>query len=195
MLAAVLIGVTACGFGGSSSGNPNAAAPASSAQPSSGASDTTVAGDIPDNQVYVAFTPATGGYVIKVPEGWSRTSAGSSVTFTDRFNSIRVETQPAAKAPTAATAAGTEAASLRSAVPGFSLGDVSTVHRAAGDAVLVKYQATSPPEQVTGKTVQLSAERYEFWRGGVEAIVTVSAPAGADNVDPWKTVTDSFGWR
>ena len=65
----------------------------------------------------------------------------------------------------------------------------------AGDAVLVKYQATSPPEQVTGKIVQLSAERYEFWRGGVEAIVTVSAPAGADNVDPWKTVTDSFGWR
>lgn len=195
MLAAALFGVTACGFGGSSAGTPKAAAPASSAQPSSGASDTTVAGDIPDNQVYVAFTPAAGGYIIKVPEGWSRTSAGSSVTFTDRFNGIRVETQPAAKAPTNATAAGTEAASLRSAVPGFSLGDVSTVHRSAGDAVLVKFRATSPPEQVTGKTVQLSTERYEFWRGGVEAIVTLSAPAGADNVDPWKTVTDSFGWR
>jgi hypothetical protein len=24
--------------------------------------------------------------------------------------------------------------------------------------------------------------------------VTLSGPAGADNVDPWRTVTDSFRW-
>jgi hypothetical protein len=80
-------------------------------------------------------------------------------------------------------------------VPGFSLRGVATVRRPAGSALLIQYQATSPPEQVTGKTVRLAVERYEFWRGGVEAIVTLSAPAGSDNVDPWRKVTDTFSWR
>jgi hypothetical protein len=39
-----------------------------------------------------------------------------------------------------------------------------------------------------------SVERYEFYQNGVEGIVTVSGPAGADNVDPWRTVTGSFRW-
>jgi hypothetical protein len=117
------------------------------------------------------------------------------VSFTDRFNTVRIETQPSPQAPTTATASGTEAAALRSSVPGFSLRGVTTVRRPAGSALLIQYQATSPPEQVTGKTVRLAVERYEFWRGGVEAIVTLSAPAGSDNVDPWRKVTDTFSWR
>jgi hypothetical protein len=43
--------------------------------------------------------------------------------------------------------------------------------------------------------VKLECERYEFWRAGVEAVVTVSSPVGADNTDPWRTITDSFAWR
>jgi hypothetical protein len=117
------------------------------------------------------------------------------VSFTDRFNTVRIETQPSPQAPTTATASGTEAAALRSSVSGFSLRGVTTVRRPAGSALLIQYQATSPPEQVTGKTLRLAVERYEFWRGGVEAIVTLSAPAGSDNVDPWRKVTDSFSWR
>jgi hypothetical protein len=117
------------------------------------------------------------------------------VTFSDRFNTIRIETQSSPQAPTTATAKATEAPALGGSVAGFALRGVTKVHRPAGDAVLIQYQATSPPEQVTGKAVRLAVERYEFWRGGVEAVVTLSAPAGSDNVDPWRKVTDSFSWR
>jgi hypothetical protein len=37
-------------------------------------------------------------------------------------------------------------------------------------------------------------ERYEFWRNGTQATITLSSPVGSDNVDPWRTVTDSFSW-
>jgi len=37
-------------------------------------------------------------------------------------------------------------------------------------------------------------ERYEFWKNGTAVIITLSSAAGSDNVDPWKTVTDSFVW-
>jgi hypothetical protein len=40
-----------------------------------------------------------------------------------------------------------------------------------------------------------AVERYEFWRAGHEVVLTLSAPVGSDNVDPWRKVTDSFAWR
>jgi len=41
----------------------------------------------------------------------------------------------------------------------------------------------------------MNVERYAFWRAGTTVILTLSGPQGADNVDPWRMVTDSFGWR
>src|SRR5690349_20985130 len=52
------------------------------------------AGDIPDNQAYVAFSPPGGGFSVKVPEGWSRSTAGGAITFTDKLNAIRIESHP-----------------------------------------------------------------------------------------------------
>jgi hypothetical protein len=69
------------------------------------------------------------------------------------------------------------------------------VTRKAGPAVLVTYQADSPPDPVTGKVVRDDVERYEFWRNGTEVALTLAGSAGSDNVDPWKIVTDSFAWR
>ena len=40
-----------------------------------------------------------------------------------------------------------------------------------------------------------AVERYEFWKAGTEVVLTLSGPQGADNVDPWRIVTDSFGWQ
>jgi hypothetical protein len=48
---------------------------------------------------------------------------------------------------------------------------------------------------VTGKTGTDAIERYEFWRDGREVILTLSGPVGADNVDPWRTITESLQWR
>ena len=151
-------------------------------------------GDIPDNQAYVAYSPASGGYQIKVPEGWARSSAGSAVVFSDKYNTIRVELRSASAAPTVASAKRAELPMLANSTLGFRSGTVSSVTRTAGPAVLITYQAASPPNDVTGKSVLLDVERYEFWSRGVAAILTLSGSVGSDNVDPWRSVTNSFGW-
>lgn len=185
-LALAGVALAACGAAGSSSTAPSAAgSPA----------DANTSGDIPDTQAYVAFVPASGGYSLKVPEGWTRTADGSSVTFSSHFDSIRVETQPAPQAPTIASATSAELPTLRSATPGFLLRDVTSVRRAAGDAVLIRYSAQSRADPVTGRSVKLDVERYEFWRAGTQSALTLADPAGSDNTDPWHTVTDSFSWR
>jgi hypothetical protein len=61
--------------------------------------------------------------------------------------------------------------------------------------VLVTYGADAAADPVTGKVVHDDVERYAFWKDGKEVVLTLSGPAGSDNVDPWRVVTDSFGWR
>jgi hypothetical protein len=155
--------------------------------------ETSPPGDIPDNQAYVAYSPASGGYRIKIPEGWARSNAGAAVVFSDKYNTIRVELRAAAAAPTVASVP-SELPAVARATLGYRPGRLSSVTRAAGAAVLITYQAASPPNDVTGKSVLLDVERYEFWAHGREAIITLSGSVGSDNVDPWRIVTNSFGW-
>ena len=84
---------------------------------------------------------------------------------------------------------------IASSATNYEAGDVTSVSRTAGDAVLITYRADGEPDPVTGKVTRLDVERYEFWKDGTEVILTLSGPEGADNVDPWKIVTDSFGWQ
>lgn len=163
--------------------------------PTSGAPETNPAGDIPDNQVFIAYSPPSGGFSLKVPEGWARSEQGGVVVFTDNLNSIRMETVAAASAPTVASAQQGEVPAITAAVKNFASGRVTSVTRKAGPAVLITYRADSSADAVTGKVRRLDVERYEFWRNGTQVILTLSGPQGADNVDPWRIVTDSFGWR
>lgn len=151
-------------------------------------------GDIPDNQVYVPFTPPGATFTVSVPEGWARTTDGGATVFSDKLNSVRVESVPRPAAPTTRTATDEDVPTLRS-LPGYRAGSVNTVTRKAGDGVVITYQTTSTPDPVTGRTVTDSVERYEFWHGGKEVILTLTGPKGADNVDPWHTVTDSLRWQ
>ena len=151
------------------------------------------AGDIPDTQAFVPFAPASGGFSLKVPEGWARTSSGSAVLFTDKYNSIRIVSGTATKPPTQQSAQA-DLTAIGQSAPGFKPGQVSIVARSAGKATLVTYRADSPPNPVTGKVVVQSVERYKFYTSGKTVVLTLSAPAGSDNVDPWRTVTDSFRW-
>lgn len=145
------------------------------------------AGDIPDNQVFVPYSPADHGFTVNVPEGWARTNDGNAVVFTDKLNTVRIETAARAAAATVGSVTADE-------LPDHPHGKVTTVQRAAGDAVLLTYEATSTPDPVTGKTRHESVERYEFWHNGHEIVLTLSGPKGADDVDPWRTVTDSLRW-
>jgi len=169
---------------------PGAAPPAAG-----GAKEVTPPGDIPDNQAFVAYSPPDGSYTVKVPEGWARTDSPRTATFTDKFNTLRVDLVDAPQGPTPESAQADEVARLAQTVPCFVAGRVTRVERRGGTAVLITYQADGSADPVTGKVVRDDVERYEFWRNGTEAILTVSGAAGSDNVDPWKLITDSFSWR
>jgi hypothetical protein len=42
--------------------------------------------------------------------------------------------------------------------------------------------------------VRQDVQRYTFWKNGNQVVLTLSGAVGADNVDPWHIVTDSFRW-
>ncbi|PZS27821.1 MAG: hypothetical protein DLM58_18315 [Pseudonocardiales bacterium] len=188
----VILLASACSSGAKKSSPGQAAAKTNGPNPN--ATESSVPGDIPDNKVFRDYT-ANKAFSLKVPEGWAMTTAGQAVLFTDKYNSIRIESLPAATAPTVASATSQELPAIKAAAHGFVAGDVKTVQRKSGAGVLITYRADSALNPVTNKVVFEAVERYEFWRNGTEVVLTLSAPVGSDNVDPWRTVTDSFGWK
>ena len=173
-----------------------ASAPPATADASpAGAPEVNPAGDIPDNQVFVPFTSPDNAVVVSVPEGWARAADGTATVFSDKFNSVRIEVASRATAADVASARATDLPQLQASVPGFVLHDVRSVQRKGGTAVLITYDADSAVNPVTGKAVRASVERYTFWQGGRQAVLTLAGPTGADNVDPWRIVSDSLRWR
>jgi len=168
--------------GGSGAPNPNA-------------TESNPAGDIPDAQAFVTYAAPNSTFTVQVPEGWARTGSGRAVVFTDKYNSIRIETVTRSSAPTVNSAQTTELPAIRVSAHGFSPGKVQTAQRKAGPAILITYRADSEPNPVTGKVAVEAVERYEFWKNSKEVVLTLSAPVGSDNVDPWRRVTDSFSWQ
>jgi hypothetical protein len=167
-----VLALAAAGCGSSSKSSSSANNASTGVNPNN--KEASPPGDIPDNQAYVRYRPTGGSYSVKVPEGWARTSSGNAVVFTDKLNTIRMETGAAPSAQAAQ-----------------KLGRVSTVHRTAGDATRIVYAGTSKANPVTGKVHDEAVERYVFPHGGKAVILTLSGPKGADNVDPWRIVTDS----
>ena len=185
---ALALGVTACGSSGSSKGSSassNPKAPETKNPP----------GDIPDTQAFITTADPQSRFNVKVPEGWARQDQGTATTFSDHYNNIRLDTVAATTAPTVDSASSAEVP--RITATGAKVADVkvTATQRTAGPVVLITYTADSAPNPVTGKVAREAVERYEFWRSGVEAIVTLAAPVGSDNVDPWRVVTNSFQWR
>lgn len=194
---AALLAIGAAGCGGSShSGSTRSSAGATTAAPavSTSAPEVSPSGDIPDNQVYVRYAPPGAGYTVRVPEGWARTTTGGAVIFTDKLNAVRLEWGAASAAPTVASMTARDVPALARSVPGYRAGDVTSVTRSAGTAVRITYLADSLKDPVTGKSHTDAVERYVFFRGGRRAVITLSGPRGADNVDPWRIVTDSLRW-
>jgi hypothetical protein len=183
--------VVAAGCGGNSSSSSSGS---SAKAPNPNTPEKSPAGDIPDNQAYVAYRPPGQKFSVKVPEGWSRTSTGGATTFTDKLNNVTVETVKAGAPLTVREAKQTEVPKLAKSVNGFKGGAVSTVTRKGGQAVKISYLAKSQPNAVTGKAGQDAVERYVFFHNGNDVILTLSGPKGADNVDPWRIITDSVRW-
>lgn len=170
--------------------------PAASASPAGtpAPTESNPPGDIPDTQVYVPFTPSGANVSVKVPEGWARATAGGSTVFSDKLNRIEVHITKATTAPTTSTVRSVDVPRLQGSVPKFASPNVRTVFRAGKPVVLLTYQGDSAVDPVTGKVVRDAFERYSYFHAGTRVDLTLSGPVNADNVDPWRTVSDSLRW-
>lgn len=184
---------TAAGSSSAPSG-PRVTANAGTSAPSH-ATESNPPGDIPDNQAYVSYTPPGAALTVKVPEGWARSSQGGVTSFSDKLNTIQIQITPATTAPSEATVRDQDLPHLRATVPNYAQGKVAVVARHAGTGVLATYQGDSAPNPVTGKVVRDAFERYTFFHKGTRVDLTLSGPTNADNVDPWRIVTDSLRWQ
>src|SRR4051794_19731710 len=179
-----LVAVTGCG----------SSKPSAQSAPNPNAKEKSPPGDIPDNTAFVRFKLPGAGFSINVPEGWARTGAGAKLTFTSNLNSVTVESAKAGGALTPAAVKAGDVAALAHSQPGFKLASVAPIHRSGQTAVRVRYDAKSKPNAVTGKAVTDTVERYLFAHNGREAILTLAGPKGADNVDAWRTISNSLRW-
>jgi hypothetical protein len=151
-------------------------------------------GDIPDNQVFVQYTSPL-GFGIKVPEGWSRVERPDGARFSDKYNIIDLAVSKADQPPSAATAKAREAAELKTAGRAVEIKSVKDVKLKSGPAVLISYASNSDPNAVTNKQIRLEHERYVMFKNGTLVSLDLSAPLGADNVDQWKLMSNSFQWQ
>jgi hypothetical protein len=151
-------------------------------------------GDIPDSQVFIKYQSPL-GFLIEVPEGWARTDRSDGASFADKYNTIDVAVSPAAVAPTAERVKNKQAAQLKATGRAVSISSIKKVSVKHGSAVLIVYSSNSEPNPVTNKQLRLENNRYLYYRNGKLATLNLSAPYGADNVDQWKFISDSFQWR
>ena len=148
------------------------------------------AGDIPDNQVFLAFANHAAGYAMKYPEGWAQQGNADQVTFRDKNNIVRIVIGRGA-VPTRA--------SVRADVAHLGSAKVEsppqTLRISGRPAIKVVYSTESAPNAVTGKRVKLLVDRYYLWQGGRRAVVDLGTPVGVDNVDAYRLMIESFRWR
>jgi hypothetical protein len=215
ILVLLIVPATLTGCGGATSGSagPNSTAP--KATVSSGPSDRTTSapspsakarvkpeapvpaennppGDIPDNLAFVSYSNRAGHYSFTHPEGWARTAAGVRVRFTDKLNGVTVESLAAPQKPTVASARSSDVPRLKSAAPAFELRDVSAVSVPAGKGVRIVFRRNSDPDPVTGKVYRDEVEEYVVFHHGMLVRMDLYGPVGADNVDAYRTMSQSL---
>ena len=151
-------------------------------------------GDIPDNQVFVVYK-APQGFSLKVPEGWARRSLADGVSFADKYGEITVSVASSTAAPALASVKTGEAAELVQRGHAVKVTSETAAALKAGPAVKVAYTSNSESSAVTGKRIRLETELFVIGGPQKRAILTLSAPAGADNADQWTLISESFRWE
>ncbi len=116
-------------------------------------------GDIPDSQVFITYKSPL-GFMIKVPEGWSRTDRKAGVQFADKYGVIDIAIEARSEPVTVATVRDADVKVIEQSGRAVVIGSVKSVHVPAGPAVLVKYTANSALNAVTGKQIRMEHDRY-----------------------------------
>lgn len=197
---ALSLSLAACGSSSAvGAGAPTSpAAPSSAGSPAAGGSQAPVPvesrppGDIPDNVAFVSYTNPVAGYSFTHPEGWARTEDGSTVTFTDKLNGIRAGTTTLPTTLDEATVRSQELPALQAAQPAFELVSVAPVTLPAGSGVQVVYRRNSAPDPVTGRQVRDEVQEYLVSNGASAVRLSLFGPVGADNVDAYRTISQSL---
>ena len=150
-------------------------------------------GDIPDSQAFVTYEGA--GFALKVPEGWARSDMGQGVMFASKLDGLSVTLSDLATAPSLDWAKQVYALDMVAKGRAVEVTKVSTEKLPAGEAIKIAYSLNSEPNPVTTKQIRLEANRYLFFKAGKLAALDLYAPFGADNVDQWQLMSQSFAWR
>jgi hypothetical protein len=116
------------------------------------------------------------------------------VTFTSNLNSVTVASQAPPGQLSPASVRAKDLPALAAKLKGFKLQSLTTISRSGQQAVRIEYLAAGPSNAVTGKAPMDAVQRYLFVHNGKEAVLTLAGPKGADNVDPWRTISDSLRW-
>ena len=150
-------------------------------------------GDIPDDQVFITYKSPQ-GFSMKVPEGWARSDTATGAAFADKYGRIDMATTTVKEAPSEASIKSGEVAALKANGHVVDVKKVRTMKLPAGKTVAVDYLSNSEVNSVTVRKIRLENRRLYFVHGDKEVTLTLSAPAGADNVDQWKMMAQSFRW-
>lgn len=179
---------------------PTKKAPASSTSPAATTAapvpvESNPPGDIPDNLAFVNYVNRPGAYTFTHPEGWAQTGSGVRVRFTDKLNGVAVESLQASRAPTVSSARSSDVPRLQSSVPAFELRSISPVALPGGRGVRIVFRRNSAPDPVTGKVYRDEVEEYLLFSAGRLVRMDLYGPVGADNVDAYRTMSQSLRIR
>jgi hypothetical protein len=150
-------------------------------------------GDIPDNTQYVRNV-FNGRASIVVPEGWTRQETAKSLSFTDKLNTVTLQTSVGSVSPTIGEVLKSEFPIIQKSQARASGAKVESVKLKGGQAILLIYTRDGLPNDVTGKVVREAVERFTFAKGTTRIDLILSAPISADNVDPWRIISNSYTW-
>jgi hypothetical protein len=152
----------------------------------------TASGDIADTATYLTYQGQ--GYSLKYVEGWGiQQGPGSGVTISDKDSSESVAVHASHSTPSAFAA--TDLTHLTDAAPRFHLIALHALHLPAGGVTYLQYRTLSAQDPVTDKRVPVIVDRYFIPGKGKVAVLTLSTPAGVDNVDAFRLIARSFRWR
>jgi hypothetical protein len=184
--------LVAAGCGGSSKSSSSASSSSGQAALAADARSAST-GDIPDNQNFLTFANAKGGYTIRYPEGWAQSGGGRDVTFRDKNNLVHIVVASGG-APTV-SGVRSELTTLKRSSPTLQAQAPQQATIKGKPMVKVVYTTRSAPNPVTGKRVTLLVDRYELAKNGKRATVELGTPRGVDNVDAYRMMIESFTWR
>jgi hypothetical protein len=211
IVALLLVALAACSGSGTSAAPPPASgsvpAPSASTSPDSPAAspshsrvapvpaESNPPGDIPDNLAFVRYRNAAGHYTFTHPEGWAQTGSGTAVNFTDKLNGVTADSTAATTAPTVASARSSDLPRLQQSVPAFHLRDITAVTLPGGAGVRIVFRRNSDADPVTGKVYRDEVEEYLVFSSGRLVRMDLYGPVGADNVDAYRTMSQSLRIR